>query len=114
MLHSTLKAKIHRATVTETDLDYEGSITIDRDLLEQSGISEYERVQVVNVTNGYRLETYTIAGDEGQVCLNGAAARRAEVGDHVIVIAYSFSEDDETVDPTILLVDKKNDVIERR
>lgn len=114
MLRATLKAKIHRARVTETNLDYEGSITIDADLLERAGIAEYERVQVVNIANGRRLETYTIAGDEGEMCLNGAAARQAEEGDKLIVIAYGYVDNDEPVEPSILLVDHDNGIVERR
>lgn len=85
-----LKAKIHRATVTDANLNYVGSITIDEDLLNSSGINEYEKVQVVNVNNGKRIETYVIKGDSGSgvICLNGAAARHFEKGDIVIIMAY--------------------------
>ncbi|EAJ5792960.1 aspartate 1-decarboxylase, partial [Campylobacter coli] len=90
-----LKSKIHRASVTEARLDYVGSISIDEKLLQASGILEYEKVQVVNVNNGARFETYTIATqEEGVVCLNGAAARLAEVGDKVIIMSYAdFNEE---------------------
>ncbi|EPP1810759.1 aspartate 1-decarboxylase, partial [Campylobacter jejuni] len=85
-----LKSKIHRANVTEARLDYVGSISIDEKLLQASGILEYEKVQVVNVNNGARFETYTIATQEERVvCLNGAAARLAEVGDKVIIMSYA-------------------------
>ena len=83
-----LQAKIHRATVTEANLNYVGSITVDETLLEKSGIREYQKVQVVDINNGARLETYTIAGerDSGVICLNGAAARLASAGDKVIIM----------------------------
>ena len=82
-----LKAKIHRATVTQAELDYVGSITVDMDLLEQAGILEYEKVQIVDVNNGSRFETYTIAGERGSgvMCLNGAAARMVQTGDKIIL-----------------------------
>ena len=86
-----LKGKIHRATVVQAELDYVGSITVDEELLEQAGIMEYEMVQVVDIDNGNRLETYTIAGERGSgmICLNGAAARCVSVGDKVILMAYA-------------------------
>ena len=92
-----LKAKIHRATVTQAELDYVGSITVDRELLEKSGIMEYEKVQVVDVNNGSRLETYTIAGEPGSgiICLNGAAARKCIVGDTIIIISYALMDFEE-------------------
>ena len=85
-----LKGKIHRATVTQAELDYVGSITIDEDLLDAAGILEYEMVQIVDVENGNRFETYTIAGERGSgvICLNGAAARCVSVNDHVIIMCY--------------------------
>ena len=87
-----LKGKIHRATVTQAELHYVGSITVDLDLLEAAGILEYEKVQVVDIDNGSRFETYTIAGarGSGMICLNGAAARCVSVGDKVILMAYCF------------------------
>ena len=92
MLYNMFHGKIHRATVTQANLEYMGSITIDEELLELAGILPGERVQVVNNNNGARLETYTIAGKRGSgvICLNGAAARKAQVGDTVIIIASSF------------------------
>ncbi|XGI83490.1 aspartate 1-decarboxylase [Halorutilales archaeon Cl-col2-1] len=105
------KSKIHRATITETDLSYEGSITVGRDLLEAAGISEYERVQVVNVTNGERFETYTIEGEDGEICTNGAAARLGEVGDTVIIISYGVYAEDEDPDPTVIKVDDENQIV---
>lgn len=106
------KSKIHRATVTQADLNYVGSITIDQDLLDASNIIANERVQVVNCNNGERLETYVIAGERGSgvICLNGAAARRVAVGDIVIIIAYGFMavEAAKTFEPVTLLVDGQN------
>lgn len=94
MLIEVLKSKIHRATVTEANLDYIGSITIDEDLMDAVGIIENEKVQVVNINNGERLETYVIKGDRGSgtVCMNGPAARKALKGDIVIVISYAQME----------------------
>lgn len=107
-----LKGKIHRATVTQSELDYVGSITIDSALLKAAGILEYEKVQVVDINNGNRLETYTIAGEEGSgvICLNGAAARCVDVGDLVIIMAYCSVTEDEakTHKPTVVFVDKDN------
>ena len=109
-----LKAKIHRAIVTQAELDYVGSITVDIDLLEASGILEYEKVQVVNVTNGSRIETYVICGEpnSGVVCLNGAAARCAAVGDIVIIMAYAQmnEKEAETFRPKVVLTDEKNGI----
>lgn len=109
-----MHGKIHRATVTEANLDYVGSITIDSRLLEAANILPYEEVQVVNITNGERLTTYTIPGRPGSgvICLNGAAARRAQAGDLVIIIGYSLLERSEwmTHRPTVVLVDEKNQI----
>lgn len=97
MLLNIFKGKIHRATVTEANLNYVGSITIDLDLMEASGIIAGERVQIVNNNNGARLETYVIEGPRGSgvVCLNGAAARLVQVGDTVIIIAYCWISEEE-------------------
>ena len=97
MLITVFKSKIHRATVTQADLNYIGSITIDENLMEASGILEHEKVQIVNINNGERLETYVIRGERGSgtICLNGPAARRVSVGDVVIVIAYCQVSPDE-------------------
>lgn len=97
MLIQRFKSKIHRATITQADLNYVGSITIDEDLMEAAGLIDGEKVQVVNNNNGERLETYVITGERGSgvICLNGAAARRAQVGDTVIIIAYAWMEEDE-------------------
>ena len=109
-----LKGKIHRATVTQAELDYVGSITIDTALLKASGLLEYEKVQIVDVNNGQRFETYTIAGEEnsGVICLNGAAARCVQKGDKVIIMAYCNMTADEAKEhrPTVVFVDDNNKV----
>ena len=114
MTITMLKAKIHRATVTQAELDYVGSITVDMDLLEQAGILEYEKVQIVDVNNGSRFETYTIAGERGSgvMCLNGAAARMVQTGDKTILMAYAQVTPEEASElrPTVLFVDEKNKV----
>ena len=114
MTITMLKAKIHRATVTQAELDYIGSITVDMDLLEQAGILEYEKVQIVGVNNGSRVETYTIAGERGSgvMCLNGAAARMVQTGDKIILMAYAQVTPEEASElrPTVLFVDEKNKV----
>jgi aspartate 1-decarboxylase len=114
MKRTMFKSKIHRARVTQAELYYEGSITIDFDLMEQANILEYEKVQVVNVNNGQRFETYALKGERGSgtVCLNGAAARLGHVGDEVIIITYGEYENDEVAGhkPTIILVDEHNRV----
>ncbi|NIR69435.1 MAG: aspartate 1-decarboxylase [Aliifodinibius sp.] len=107
------KSKLHQMKVTEANLHYEGSITIDKDLLDEAGILPYEKVQVVNITNGARLETYTIPGDAGSrvCCLNGAAARKTQVGDRVIIISYAEMTPEEAQDfkPKVVIVDENND-----
>ncbi len=112
MLTQVLKAKIHRATVIQAELDYVGSITIDEALIEAAGIREYERVQVVDINNGNRLETYVIAGERnsGVICLNGAAARLVEIGDKVIIMAYVWLNEQELDNyaPTVVFVDDDN------
>lgn len=116
MTLSMFKAKLHRLRVTQADLYYEGSITIDQELLDTAGLLPYEKVQVVNVNNGHRLETYTIPGEPGErtVCLNGPAARLAAPGDEVIVIAYADMTPKEAHQhhPRVVLVDENNDVEE--
>lgn len=110
-----LKGKIHRATVVQAELDYVGSITVDEALLEESGILEYEKVQIVDVNNGSRFETYTIAGERGSgmICLNGAAARCVSVGDKIIIMAYAQYEEKEAKEhkPRVVFVDEKNQVV---
>lgn len=112
MLYNMFHGKIHRATVTEANLEYMGSITIDSELLELSGILPGERVQIVDNNNGSRLETYVIAGAPGSgvICLNGAAARKVLVGDTVIIIAYSLMDEQEAKSyvPKVVMVDEKN------
>lgn len=112
------KSKIHRATVTEANLNYMGSITIDAALLEAAGILPHEKVQVVNNNNGARLETYVIAGPRGSgvICLNGAAARLVQPGDTVIIIAYALLTPEEaaTFRPTVVMVDGQNRISEIR
>ncbi len=112
MLLTMLKGKIHRATVTQAELHYVGSITVDADLLDAAGILEYEAVQVVNVDNGNRFMTYTIAGERGSgvICLNGAAARQAQTGDKVIIMAYAqvTAEEAAQLHPNVVMVDENN------
>jgi aspartate 1-decarboxylase len=110
------KGKIHRATVTQANLNYVGSITIDQDLLESANIYPYEKVQVVNLSNGSRLETYTISGARGSgvICLNGAAARLTAEGDKVIIISYAQYTEEEirSLTPEIVFVDDDNKITE--
>ncbi|SHK01037.1 L-aspartate 1-decarboxylase [Anaerobranca californiensis DSM 14826] len=112
MYITMFKSKIHKATVTEANLNYVGSVTIDKDLLEASGILPHEKVQIVNNNNGARLETYVIEGPRGSgvICLNGAAARLVQPGDVVIIIAYCQLDEQEAKNhqPTIVFVDEKN------
>lgn len=109
-----MKSKLHRATVTEANLNYVGSITIDSELMDRAGILPNEKVQVVNNNNGARFETYTIAGPAGSgvICINGAAARLVQPGDIVIIFAYGIFDDAEakTHRPRVLLLDKQNKV----
>lgn len=118
MLLTIFKSKIHRATVTEANLNYVGSITIDQDLLEAAKILPNEKVQVVNNNNGARLSTYAIRGKQGSgvVCLNGAAARLVQPGDIVIIISYAMMTPEEanSFKPTIVMVDNENQVTEVR
>lgn len=107
-----LKGKIHRATVTQAELDYVGSITVDEKLLEAAGILEYEKVQIVDINNGNRFETYTISGKagSGMICLNGAAARCVSVGDKIIIMAYAGCDAQEAKrhKPAVVFVDEEN------
>lgn len=116
MYITLFKSKLHRATVTEADLNYVGSITIDQDLLEQADILPGEKVQVVDVNNGQRFETYTIVGERGSgiVCVNGAAARLVQKGDKVIIIAYAMMDRNEALNfkPRVLILDDDNQVQE--
>lgn len=108
-----LKSKLHRARVTGTEKDYEGSITVDADLLSNADIAAGERVQVLDVSNGARFETYTVPGEAGQVEVNGAAARLVEPGDVVIIVSYGLYDEAERPEPTVLLLDESNRIEER-
>jgi aspartate 1-decarboxylase len=116
MILTMLKGKIHRATVTQAELNYVGSITIDKTLMEASGILENEKVQIVDVNNGARLETYVIPGkrDSGVICLNGAAARLVQPGDKVIIIAYAQMNEDEArkYKPAVVFMNDDNTIKE--
>lgn len=107
-----LKGKIHRATVIQAELDYVGSITVDEDLLDAAGILEYEEVQIVDINNGSRFTTYTIAGERGSgmICLNGAAARCVSTGDKIIIMSYASMTYEEAREnpPKVVFVDDKN------
>ena len=112
-----LKAKIHRAVVKQADLDYVGSITIDSELLRESGILEYEKVEIADIDNGNRFETYAIAGEAGSgiICLNGAAARCVTAGDKIIIMAYAqmTPEEAKAHKPTVLFVDENNQIVRK-
>lgn len=112
-----LKAKLHRGTVTEANINYTGSITIDAYLLKEAGILPMEKVQVVNINNGERFETYVIEGElhSGGICLNGAAARLVLPGDKVIIMAYGFctQEEAENLNPKIFILNDKNEIQQR-
>ncbi|MDE6617265.1 MAG: aspartate 1-decarboxylase [Lachnospiraceae bacterium] len=114
MLVTMLKGKIHRAVVRQAELNYVGSITVDPELMQAAGIYEYELVQIVDVENGNRFETYTIAGEpgSGMICLNGAAARQVQPGDHIIIMCYCQMEDKEVKDhkPKVVFVDDNNKI----
>jgi len=112
MMRTMLKCKIHRATVTDAQLHYEGSVTVDRTLMDAAGLVEYEQVHIWNVDNGNRFTTYAIEGpaDSGVICLNGAAARQVSKGDLVIIAAFSACDEKELANfhPTMVYVDRKN------
>ncbi len=114
MILTMLKGKIHRATVIQAELDYVGSITVDEALMEAAGIREYEQVQIVDVNNGQRFETYVIAGERGSgmICLNGAAARMVQTGDKVIIMCYAgmTPEEAERFEPKVVFVDEENHI----
>lgn len=115
MLVNRLKGKIHRAQVTQAELNYVGSVTIDEDLMDAADIAEYEQVQIVDINNGERLETYVIAGERGSgmICLNGAAARMVQVGDKIIIMNYALytREESEADPPKVVFVDENNKII---
>ena len=114
MNRQMLKTKLHRATITEANLDYEGSLTIDKNLLEAVGIAPFERVKVYNINNGERFDTYAIEGKRGSgvIGLNGAAARKGMVGDLIIIVTFGFYSEDELekYHPNIALLDERNEV----
>ncbi len=112
-----LKSKIHQAVITRTELDYEGSLEIDLDLMDAVGLLPYERILVVNTNNGQRLETYAIAGERGSgvICLNGAAARRGEAGDQLTIMNFGIYAEAEAAGhkPAIIILDKQNRIVQR-
>ncbi|MDA3078280.1 aspartate 1-decarboxylase [Campylobacter sp. JMF_06 NA1] len=110
-----LQSKIHRARVTDANLNYVGSITIDRELLKASGMIEFQKVEILNINNGERFSTYIIEGEKkGEICLNGAAARKVCVGDVVIIVSYAQMKPDEAkkFKPKIVHVNEKNEIVE--
>jgi len=111
-----LKSKIHRATVTDANINYEGSISIDRKLMQAANILPYEQVHVLDVNNGSRLTTYAIEGESGEICLNGAAARLVNKGDIVIILTYADYQEEELQDyhPKLVYVDNKNRITSMR
>ncbi len=115
MLRSMLRAKIHQATITDSNLQYEGSLTIDQDLLDATDIRPYEQIRVSNMNNGERFETYVIPGERGSgtICLNGAAARKGEIGDVIIIFAYAYYSEDDINDhsPRVIRLDGDNKII---
>ncbi len=115
MLRTILKSKIHKATVTEANVDYEGSITIDKDIMEAAGLLEYEHVHVLSLSSGERLETYAICGrpGSGQICMNGAAAKVIAKGEKVIVLSFAQIGEDEarTLVPKAIMLNDKNEVV---
>ena len=117
MLVTVCKSKIHKAAVTEAVLDYEGSITIDEDLMKEANLLTYELVQVLNQNNGARFETYVLVGKQGSgtICLNGPAARLGQVGDVLIIIAYCMLEEEDAKKhkPRLIFLDEKNGILKR-
>lgn len=111
MQFSVLKSKIHMARITDKHKEYEGSITIDKRLAEAADMVHYERVLVADVENGNRFTTYVILGDEGEICVNGAAANLVEVGDRVIIMSFAMTEGKD-INPTVIKVDRDNKIIE--
>jgi aspartate 1-decarboxylase len=113
MLRCILRAKIHIATVTESNLSYEGSITIDEAIVKKAGILSYEQVMISNLNNGERFETYVIPGKRGEICLNGPTARKGVVGDKIIIFCYGYVEDNKLkgCKPKIIRLDEKNRIL---
>lgn len=116
MLRQFLNSKIHRATVTDANLNYVGSITIDEDFLDKANILEWEKVEILNINNGERFQTYALKGKRGSkcFCLNGAAARKAQIGDKIIIVTYADLTEEEikTHRPTIVQVGEKNEIVQ--
>ena len=116
MLKEFLCSKIHRATITDSNLEYVGSITIDEELIEKAGISEWQKVDILDINNGERFQTYVIKGERGSkcFCVNGAAARKVQKGDKIIIVAYGYYNEQElkTHKPQIVLLDDKNNVMQ--
>lgn len=116
MLREMFQAKLHHATVTECRLGYQGSLTVDIELIERAGMLINQKVQVLNISNGYRLETYLIPGERGkrEIIVNGAAARHAQVGDQLIVLTYVLMNEDEVRNhkPTVVILDRGNQIIQ--
>ena len=113
MLRTLLKSKIHRATVTGSDINYEGSISIDKKLMSAADLLEFEKVEIYNINNGERFSTYVIKGEDGEIGLNGAAARLVQIGDHIIIASYILIENEKikSYKPNIILVDRTNNLI---
>lgn len=113
MFRCMLRAKIHKATVTESNLSYEGSLTLDGEILKKAGILPFEQVMISNLNNGERFETYVIPGRKGEVCLNGPTARKGVVGDKIIIFCYSYVEDRNTkgFNPKIIFLGDKNKIV---
>lgn len=114
MLRKVLRTKIHRARVTRTDLDYEGSLTLDEELLQAADMAPFELVQVYNITNGHRFETYIIKGEKGsgEVCINGAAAHLAKTNDLIIIASYGLMEEPKSIIPKIVILGENNSIKE--
>lgn len=115
MLLEFLFSKIHRATVTDANLDYVGSITIDETLMSAANLKPWQKVEILNINNGERFQTYVIKGqaDSGEICINGAAARKAQKGDKIIIVSYAYFQQNETkaFEPAVVLVDENNKII---
>ncbi|MBR4629178.1 MAG: aspartate 1-decarboxylase [Treponema sp.] len=109
-----LKSKLHRATVTNAELNYEGSISIDTDLIKAAGMHNYQKVDIYNINNGARFSTYIIPGKKGEICLNGAAARMAQVGDKIIIVTFTWIDEEKAGDwlPNVVLLDEGNKIKE--
>ena len=115
MMREMLQGKIHRGTVTDVHIDYPGSLTVDLDLIEMAGLLVHQKIQLLNITNGARLETYLIPGERGkrEIIVNGAAARQAITGDRVIIVGYALYTEDELKNhqPKVVVLDERNQVV---